>query len=151
MVTEKINTSADTNAISHLQVTFPVEPFCSKGGAYQSALISVPARTCTWYPAEKKENIPMKNPQFPFMGGSFDHNERFLQSTEASVSPSHPSAEQHALDTLMNTGFYWEEAIKLLHMREHLYENEEMRQRVSDDLRMHFVRWLYEQGEIHET
>jgi hypothetical protein len=98
----------------------------------------------------------MKNPQFPFMDGgsfdgSFDYNERFLQSSEESVSPTYPSAEQCALDTLMNTGFYWEEAVKLLHLREHLYENNEMRQRVSDDLRMHFVRWLYEQGEINET
>ena len=92
----------------------------------------------------------MKNPQFPFMGGSFDANERFLQSPEPDESPTHHSTEQHALDTLMNTGFYWEEAIKLLHIREHLYENDEMRQRVSNDLRMHFVRWLYEHGEINE-
>jgi uncharacterized protein YjgD (DUF1641 family) len=94
----------------------------------------------------------MENPQHPFMGGSSDYNEHFLRSTEASVSPAHSSAEQQqALDTLMNTGFYWEEAVQLIHLREHLYENSEMRQRASDDLRMHFVRWLYEQGEINET
>jgi hypothetical protein len=89
----------------------------------------------------KKENIAMKNPQFPFMGGSFDYD----------ASRSHSSTEQQALDMLMDTGFYWEEAIRLLYLREHLYENEEMHQRVCDDLRMQFVRWLYEQGEIHET
>ncbi len=93
----------------------------------------------------------MKNPQFSFMGGSFDANERFLQSPDPGDPPTYPSAEQRALDTLMNTGFYWEEAVRLLHMREHLYENAEMRQRFSNDLRMQFVRWLYEHGEIHET
>jgi hypothetical protein len=54
------------------------------------------------------------------------------------------------LRLLMDTGFYWEEAVQLMHLREHLYENSEMQQRSSEDLRMHFVRWLYEQGEINE-
>ena len=94
----------------------------------------------------------MENPQFPFIGGSSDYHERFLRSTEASISPTQSSEEQQqALDTLITTGFYWEEAVQLMHLREHLYENSEMRQRVADDLRMHFVRWLYEQGEINET
>jgi uncharacterized protein YjgD (DUF1641 family) len=94
----------------------------------------------------------MGNSRFPFMGGASDYNERFPRPPETSISPEHSLEEQQqALDTLMNIGFYWEEAVQLLHLREHLYENSEMRQRASDDLRMHFVRWLYEQGEISET
>ncbi len=54
------------------------------------------------------------------------------------------------LDYLMESGFEWGEAVKLLCMREHLYENSEVRQRMADDLRTHFVRWLYEHGEISE-
>lgn len=93
----------------------------------------------------------MENPRFPFIGGSSDYNERFSRSPETSISSEYSLQEQQqALDTLMNTGFYWEEAVHLINLREHLYENSEMRQRVSDDLRMHFVRWLYEQGEINE-
>jgi hypothetical protein len=54
------------------------------------------------------------------------------------------------LDDLINAGFAQEEAAMLLHFREHLYENAEMRQRLTDDLRMHFVRWLYISGEMNE-
>lgn len=58
--------------------------------------------------------------------------------------------EQSCLHALMASGFAWDEARQLLTLREHLYENAEMRQRMAEDSRMHFVRWLYQQGEITE-
>ncbi len=91
----------------------------------------------------------MENWQFPFMESSADYNYP-RQSSEARVASLSPASEHEQLRLLMDTGFYWEEAVQLIRLREHLYENNEMRERISDDLRMHFVRWLYEQGEINE-
>ena len=91
----------------------------------------------------------MKNRQSPG-GGSFEPNERLLQHIRTGISSDHVREEQVQLDYLMESGFEWEEAVKLLCMREHLYENSEVRQRMADDLRTHFVRWLYEHGEISE-
>ena len=51
------------------------------------------------------------------------------------------------IDYLMDMGFAWEEAVTLHNMREHLYENAEMQQRMTEDHRMQFVQWLYAQGE----
>ena len=90
----------------------------------------------------------MQNSQYPFTSSSFEYSEQLPQATDDSHADL--QGEQQTLDTLMSAGFGWEEAVKLLHLREHLYENEEMRQRVSEDVRMHFARWLYEQGEIFE-
>ena len=58
--------------------------------------------------------------------------------------------EQAMLDQLLTTGFRWDEAVKLLAMKENLCENAEMRQRMSADYRMHFVKWLYERGVVGE-
>lgn len=58
--------------------------------------------------------------------------------------------EQRQVEDLMERGFFWEEAVKLSQMHEHLYENAEMRQRVEEDEYMLFARWLYEQGAINE-
>jgi len=58
--------------------------------------------------------------------------------------------EQAMLDQLLATGFQWDEATTLLAMRENLCENPEMRQRMLDDHRMHFVKWLHEHGIIGE-
>ncbi len=91
----------------------------------------------------------MKNRQ-PSGGGSFEHNERLLQHIKTGQHSEGAKEEQIQLDYLMQVGFEWEEAVKLLNMREHLYENCEVRQRMADDLRTHFVRWLYEHGEISE-
>jgi hypothetical protein len=91
----------------------------------------------------------MENWQFPFMESSADYHYPH-QSSEARVASPSSASEHEMLHLLMDTGFYWEEAVQLLHLREHLYENSEMQQRISEDLRMHFVRWLYEQGEINE-
>ncbi|MDQ2888062.1 MAG: hypothetical protein M3Y39_18475 [Chloroflexota bacterium] len=84
------------------------------------------------------------------MGGHGELNRQLAQHLETVLFPTELSGEQHLLMDLLDSGFEWEEAIKLLHLRDHLYENAEMRQRTADNNRMHFVRWLYEQGEIGE-
>ena len=80
-----------------------------------------------------------------------EHNERSVQHAEMPMSATENHEGQMLLDTLIEQGFVWEEAVKLLHLREHLYENTEMTQRMADDCRMQFARWLYEQGEIGEV
>jgi hypothetical protein len=57
-----------------------------------------------------------------------------------------PLADQLALDDLFDQGFTWEEGLRLLILREHLYDVPEMRERVTGDPHLHFVRWLYERG-----
>ena len=81
---------------------------------------------------------------------SSEYNESTVQPSEADASRVPLSAEQMLLDYLLETGFAWNEAMKLLHLREHLYEGAEMRQRMAHDCRMHFARWLYEHGELSE-
>jgi hypothetical protein len=58
--------------------------------------------------------------------------------------------EQEQVESLMERGFFWEEAVKLVQMHEHIYENVEVRQRMAEDDYMQFARWLYEQGAINE-
>ncbi|WP_149403373.1 hypothetical protein [Dictyobacter arantiisoli] len=72
------------------------------------------------------------------------------RKTEAKHYTPGTGNEQLMLDYLLDSGFQWDEAVALLHLREHLYENEEMRQRVTEDYRMHFVKWLYEQGLVSD-
>ena len=79
-----------------------------------------------------------------------DSNERAGQHIKAEARDMGVSEEHMLLDYLLGVGFMWEEAVKLLHLREHLYENAEMQQRMADDSRMHFARWLYEHGEMSE-
>jgi hypothetical protein len=89
-------------------------------------------------------------------GGQSDYNERAEQGTrhvepkQAKYYSPRSNTEQAQLDTLLDAGFVWEEAVTLLNLREHLYENAEMRQRVADDPRLNFVRWLYLNGEMNE-
>jgi hypothetical protein len=92
----------------------------------------------------------MHNSQQPFMGGFSDHNERMVPPIETEVSLVDSLAGQTRLTSLLESGFTWEEAIRLLNMQEYLYENSEMRQRLSDNYRIHFVRWLIEHGELSE-
>lgn len=70
------------------------------------------------------------------------------------IEPKHytpdTDSNQLMLDYLLDTGFQWEEAVTLLNLREHLYENAEMRQRMTDDYRMHFVKWLYDHGLVND-
>ena len=87
----------------------------------------------------------------PSMGGFSEFNERVVQHAEIAGSVVGVSEEQLLLDYLVEMGFVWEEATKLLHLRDHLYENTEMRQRMAEDHRMLFARWLFEQGEITEA
>jgi hypothetical protein len=91
----------------------------------------------------------MKNkPQFP------EHNEQIgaeWRQAEPEASTVSLPEEQMFLDYLLEMGFTWQEAVKLVGLREHLYENAEMRQRLANDCRMHFARWLYEHGEIKEV
>ncbi len=61
------------------------------------------------------------------------------------------TTDQVMLDYLLDNGFQWEEAVTLLRLREHLYENAEMHQRITDDLRMQFVKWLYEHDMLSDT
>ena len=65
-------------------------------------------------------------------------------------SHEHTRLEQQRVEALMERGFFWEEAVKLVQFHEHIYENVEMRQRMEEDEYMQFVRWLYEQGAINE-
>jgi hypothetical protein len=58
--------------------------------------------------------------------------------------------EQRHVEDLMERGFFWEEAVKLVQLHEHLYENAEMKQRLEEDEYMLFARWLYDQGAINE-
>lgn len=98
----------------------------------------------------------MKNKSQTPQGGFPEHNERAAHHTPYTGhigidSPmSHVSEDQLLLDYLLETGFAWEEAEKLLELRDHLYDNAEMHQRMIDDYRMHFARWLYEHQEINE-
>ena len=79
-----------------------------------------------------------------------EHNELRIQHAEALNSAVSIPEEQLLLDYLIDNGFVWEEAIKLVHMREHLYDNGEMRQRMENDAHIQFARWLYKQGELNE-
>ncbi len=85
-------------------------------------------------------------------GGFSEYSsERPVQDLECEIATKEMSEERLFMEYLLEAGFEWEEASRLLHLREHLYENAEMRQRMSDDYRMHFAQWLYEQGEISEN
>lgn len=98
----------------------------------------------------------MKNKPQPPLGGFSEHNERtahhipFTGPADIDRPTLHVSEEQLLLDYLLEAGFAWEEAEKLLDLRDHLYDNAEMHQRMADDYRMHFARWLYQQQEISE-
>ncbi|HZU65939.1 MAG TPA: hypothetical protein VFA09_01565 [Ktedonobacteraceae bacterium] len=95
----------------------------------------------------------MKNQTPSSMGGKPEHNERGgnRQHTGVEKTVVGNRQEQVFLDYLLEMDFTWEEAQKLIQLRENLCENSEMRQRMADDCRMQFARWLYEQGEIKEA
>ena len=95
----------------------------------------------------------MYNQQFPSLGGHNEPYERLIKHLEAEypLSELPASEEQRQIEYLLDLGFDCEEALNLIDMREHLYESDEMCERIANDSRMHFVRWLYENGEIHEN
>lgn len=80
---------------------------------------------------------------------SSDYNERGKQ-TELGDIQERILLEQRQVDALMERGFLWEEAVQLVQLREHVYENVEVKQRLEADEHMQFARWLYEQGAINE-
>ena len=88
----------------------------------------------------------MQNRQQQFQGNVSESNQR----AEESISTGSMLEEQRQQEYLMSLGFTWDEIHKLQYQRVHLYENVEMQQRLADDSRIHFARWLYEQGEINE-
>ena len=88
--------------------------------------------------------------RLPSMNNFSEHNERTGHYMREELRSTQIAEEHLLLDYLLEAGFMWEEAIKLMHLREHLYENVEMQQRIADDCRMHFARWLYEHGEMSE-
>jgi hypothetical protein len=92
----------------------------------------------------------MKERPQPPQGGFPEFNEHRVQQTSVEAERSEVREEQMFLDYLLALGFEQEEARKLVDLREHLYDNAEMRQRMAEDYRMHFARWLYEQGELRE-
>jgi hypothetical protein len=87
----------------------------------------------------------MKNSPQPF-----EQNERRAQHAQLKSQVGNISEEQMLLDYLIDAGFMLDEALQLLNLREHLYSNTEMQQRLADDTRMQFARWLYEHGELQE-
>ena len=80
-----------------------------------------------------------------------EYNERRIQHAEAMNQAAGINEAQLLLDYLIDNGFAWEEAVRLVHMREHIQDNSEIRQRMADDAHMQFARWLYEQGELNEN
>jgi len=92
----------------------------------------------------------MQNPHQSSPGGQAEPNNQLAHLLETTLFPTELAENQQLIERLLDTGFDWEEASKLIYLREHLYENKEIRQRVAEDSRMHFVRWLYEHGEIGE-
>ncbi len=72
------------------------------------------------------------------------------QRAEVGMSMSNMLEVQRQQEYLLGLGFTQDEVRKLQHQRAHLYENAEMQQRMADDSRIRFARWLYEQGEISE-
>ncbi len=85
--------------------------------------------------------------------GCFEQNEaetcipmRELACSKETLIPT----ERQQLDELLEMGFRWEEAVRLLYLHTHLYDNAEMRQRLMADYRIHFARWLYERGTVNE-
>jgi hypothetical protein len=95
----------------------------------------------------------MGNIQSSSTGGYPEFPERYQKSThryKARHDKPTTVADQMMIDYLIDTGFAWGEAVTLFNIREHLYENGEMHERMADDLRIQFVQWLYEHGEISD-
>ena len=96
----------------------------------------------------------MKRTYRKSMGGLSDaseYNDAAVHDIGTEQPPIESANDLVKLNALMRTGLSWEEATKLFHLREHLYENVEARQRLTDDSRLHFARWLFEHGEMHEN
>ncbi len=62
------------------------------------------------------------------------------------LPPDTSLEDQLALDALFDQGFTWEEGLRLLVLRDHIYDVPEMREHVTADPHVHFARWLHEHG-----
>lgn len=93
----------------------------------------------------------MKHMQQSSSGGFSEFNDRpTTPHVETELSTFDTTYSLLQIDALLELGFSWEEAQKLLCLREHLYDLPEMRQRLADDARLLFARWLFEHGELHD-
>ena len=88
--------------------------------------------------------------QQPSHSGQPEWQQPHIPTIEQETSTMDIQAQQALMDQLIALGFAWEEAVKVLYMRDHLCENPEMQQRMLDDPHLQFARWLLEQGEINE-
>ena len=57
-----------------------------------------------------------------------------------------PIEDQLALDALFDQGFTWEQGLRLLILRDHIYDVPEVAERITEDPHLNFARWLYEHG-----
>ncbi len=87
------------------------------------------------------------NTSFPG-GGLAEYHEPSVDRAEQGQIATDIAQEQIILDYLLDMGFTWEESVHLANVREHLYEGSEMRERMANDYRMQFAKWLLEYGEI---
>jgi hypothetical protein len=62
------------------------------------------------------------------------------------LPPDTPFADQLALESLLDQGFTWEEGLRLLLLREQIYEIPEVVERITLDPHVGFARWLYQHG-----
>jgi hypothetical protein len=92
----------------------------------------------------------MKDFEQPSMNSFFEQHEQPRQFASPGARLTRGAAEHAQLDTLIESGFKWDEALRLLVLREHLYQNKEIRQRLENDNRLQFARWLYQEGEMSE-
>lgn len=87
----------------------------------------------------------------PQPSGDFsDHNNQPTPDIDTAIFPLEERKDLLQLEALLELGFSWDEASKLLHLREHFYNNIEVQQRMADDNHLLFARWLFEHGEMNE-
>lgn len=79
-----------------------------------------------------------------------DPYEPFRPQVDMEIAVGGVDERQGMLDSLLDKGFWREEALKLIYLRTHLDENTEVHERFLSDYRLHFARWLYEQGLLNE-
>ncbi|GCE47393.1 hypothetical protein EI42_00924 [Thermosporothrix hazakensis] len=90
----------------------------------------------------------------PYQPGDSEQPEQTLHTSETDQTETTQLAlykEHTQLKALLDSGFSWGEAIRLIDMKEGFYSNPEVRQRMEEDSHIQFARWLYEQGELNEN
>jgi hypothetical protein len=64
------------------------------------------------------------------------------------LPPDMALEDRVALDALFDQGFTWDQGLRLLALRHHLFDIPEMRERIAADPHLHFARWLYAHGHL---